>query len=44
MNWLEKEMTEHGLNAQYYAVYPELDELRSEPRFKTMLKRLNLPE
>jgi hypothetical protein len=30
--------------ASQYAVAPELDELRSEPRFKEMLKRMNLPE
>ncbi len=41
---LEKEMNEHGLNAQYYGVYAELGELRTEPRFKAMLKRQNLPE
>jgi adenylate cyclase len=27
-----------------YAVAPELDQLRAEPRFKEMLKRMNLPE
>jgi len=30
--------------ASYCAVEPALDELRSDPRFKDMLKRLNLPE
>ena len=30
--------------ANTYAVAPELDDLRSEPRFKEMLKRMNLPE
>jgi serine/threonine-protein kinase len=42
--WLEKEVSDHGSNAYYYGVYPELDGLRSEPRFKDLLKRLNLPE
>lgn len=27
-----------------WLVAPELDDLRSEPRFKEMLKRMNLPE
>jgi serine/threonine-protein kinase len=44
LDWLEKEIEERGPNANSYAVWPELDELRAEPRFKAMLKRLNLPE
>jgi TolB-like protein/Tfp pilus assembly protein PilF len=42
--WLEREISERGSNARYFAVFIELDELRSEPRFKDMLKRMNLPE
>ena len=42
--FLNKEIDEHGMNANYYSINPELDELRPEPRFKAMLKRLNLPE
>ena len=42
--WLEKQIEERGYWASVYAVAPELDELRSDPRFKAMLKRLNLPE
>lgn len=42
--WLEKEVAERGYWAGVYAVGPELDDLRSDPRFKEMLKRLNLPE
>ncbi|CAN5757427.1 hypothetical protein BH20ACI3_BH20ACI3_24730 [soil metagenome] len=44
MVWLEREISERGANARYFAVLVELDSLRSEPRFKEMLKRLNLPE
>ena len=42
--WLDKEVAEHGYWANFYAVEPELDEVRSDSRFKDLLKRLNLPE
>jgi TolB-like protein/Tfp pilus assembly protein PilF len=44
LNWLEKHMLTHAETASAYGVNPELEELRSEPRFKDMLKRMNLPE
>ena len=44
LNWLEKHMLSRAETASWYAVSPQLDELRSEPRFKAMLKRMNLPE
>jgi TolB-like protein/Tfp pilus assembly protein PilF len=44
LNYLEKHMMSHAETANQYAVAPELDDLRSQPRFKEMLKRMNLPE
>jgi TolB-like protein/Tfp pilus assembly protein PilF len=44
LNWLEKQMSGRAETANQYAVAPELDVLRSEPRFKEMLKRMKLPE
>jgi len=44
LNQLEKEVSSRSFNAIYLAVLPELDDLRSEPRFKAMLKRMKLPE
>jgi TolB-like protein/Tfp pilus assembly protein PilF len=43
LNYLEKHMSSRAETASSYAVAPELDGLRSEPRFKAMLKRMNLP-
>ncbi len=44
LSWLENHMSARSETANTYAVAPELDDLRSEPRFKEMLKRMNLPE
>jgi TolB-like protein/Tfp pilus assembly protein PilF len=44
LNQLEKHMLSRAETASTYAVAPELDDLRSEPRFKAMLKQMNLPE
>ena len=44
LNHLEKHMSSRAETASSYAVAPELDDLRSEPRFKEMLKRMNLPD
>lgn len=44
LNWLEKHMLSRAETANAYAVTSELDDLRSEPRFKAMLKQMNLPE
>jgi eukaryotic-like serine/threonine-protein kinase len=44
LNWLEKAVADRAPTTINFGVLPELDELRDEPRFKEMLKRLNLPE
>ncbi len=44
LNWLEREVSDRAPGTVYYGISPEFDELRSDPRFKDMLKRLNLPE
>lgn len=44
LNELEKEVSSRSFNAIYLAVLPDVDDLREEPRFKAMLKRMNLPE
>jgi len=44
LNWLEKEISDRSSTTVFYGISPDLDDLRSAPRFKAMLKRLNLPE
>jgi hypothetical protein len=44
LNWLEKHMSSRAETASAYAVSPQLDDLRFDPRFKEMLKRMNLPQ
>lgn len=42
--WLEKDVTDRTGQASSYAVEPALDDVRDDPRFKAMLRRMNLPE
>jgi hypothetical protein len=37
-------MLSRAETANSYAVSPQLDELRDDPRFQAMLKQMNLPE
>ena len=41
---LEQDIAERSSYASFCASEPALDDLRGDPRFKEMLKRLNLPE
>jgi tetratricopeptide (TPR) repeat protein len=44
LDLLEKDVDERSSMTAYFAIDPVYEDLRSEPRFKAMLKRLNLPE
>jgi tetratricopeptide (TPR) repeat protein len=44
LNYLENEVSSRGPLAMRFSVGPEFDDVRAEPRFKAMLKRMNLPE
>ncbi len=41
---LEKDLAERSSFVSYSAGEPALDDLRDDPRFKALLKRMNLPE
>ncbi|CAN5460422.1 hypothetical protein BH10ACI3_BH10ACI3_15590 [soil metagenome] len=44
LDWMAKDVDEPSSWASYYTVYPTFDDLRNEPRYKAMLKQMNLPE
>jgi len=44
LTMIEQDVAEHGYWVGSMGVEPEFDELRSEPRFKALIKRANLPE
>ena len=44
MAMLQKEVNERGFWATSFAVQPELDEFRGDPRFKALLRKMNLPD
>jgi TolB-like protein/DNA-binding winged helix-turn-helix (wHTH) protein/Tfp pilus assembly protein PilF len=43
MAWLERAYEEHDQWIVYIKAYPGWDDLRSEPRFQTLLRRMNFP-
>ncbi len=40
--WLEKAVEEHDCRLRELKIAPEYDSVRSDPRFKTILKKINL--
>jgi hypothetical protein len=42
--WLEKGYQDHAYNLLYIKVYPFLDNLRSDPRYTDLLRRVGLPQ
>ena len=44
LRMFELEVADHGYLSADYGVCPEYDEFRADPRFKALLKRMNLPE
>ena len=43
LDWLEMAYEEHDNNMPYISVDPLFDFLRDEPRFKEILRKMNLP-
>jgi tetratricopeptide (TPR) repeat protein len=43
MEWLERAFARRQMHVPFMAVEPRFDSLRSDPRFKAVLARLNLP-
>jgi hypothetical protein len=44
IDWLERAYEQHGALLEYIRVSPEFEELRPDPRFKDLLRRLNLAD
>ena len=42
--WLNRACDEHSMEAYYIVVDPDLDPLRSDPRFDAVLRRMGLPQ
>ena len=44
LDWLEKAFEAHDPNLPYVFIGPGYDPLRSEPRFQTLRRKMNLPQ
>jgi len=44
LTWLERAFEEHDSNMPYLSVDPIFDYMRSDPRFKEILRRMDLPD
>jgi tetratricopeptide (TPR) repeat protein len=44
LDWLEKACAERDPTMVYLGIHPVLDPLRAEPRFKALLREMNLPQ
>ena len=44
LDWLEKAYEAHDGNTPYLSVDPIFDDMRNEPRFQDILRRMNLPQ
>jgi hypothetical protein len=43
LDWLERAYEEHDLNMVFLNAFPELDRLRTNPRFQTLVRRVGIP-
>jgi hypothetical protein len=41
--WLERAFQERSLELTFIGVEPEMDGLRADPRFQSLMRRMNLP-
>jgi TolB-like protein len=44
LTWMERTIADRWHQSYQFAILPEFDDLRTDPRFKAILKRANLPE
>jgi hypothetical protein len=44
IDWLERAYQQHGTLLEYIRISPEFEDLRPDPRFQDLLRRLNLAD